>query len=56
MSSEKINSHEFDQGDRSSKFSDFFSFQEVIGAGSFGVCVHAIQKSDRQEYAVKVRI
>jgi hypothetical protein len=55
MSQELPTSHEYDQGDKLAKFSDFFTFREVIGAGSFGVCVHVTQKSDDQDYAVKVR-
>jgi hypothetical protein len=54
MSRQITNSLEFDQGDNINKFSDFFDFKEVIGVGSFGVCVHAVQIADMQEYAVKV--
>ena len=45
---------DLDAGDTTSKFSDFFTFNAVIGKGAFGVVVSAISKSDNKEYAIKV--
>lgn len=45
---------QFDAGDTQVKFSDLFEFQRVLGNGSFGVVVAALQKPYMKECAVKV--
>lgn len=44
----------FDEGDERVVFSRLFVLQNILGKGAFGTVVSAIQKSNSQEYAVKV--
>jgi len=50
----EVDPNQFDEGDEKVKFSDFFHFKKVLGNGSFGVVVSALQKSNMKECAVKV--
>ena len=50
-----MNLFEIEKDDVHAKFSDFFSFQAILGFGSFGVVVSAIAKSTNEECAVKVK-
>ena len=49
-----MNLFEIEKDDLHAKFSDFFTFQAILGFGSFGVVVSAIAKSNNEECAVKV--
>lgn len=48
--------YDVDDGDAIIKFSDFFEPKAILGKGTFGTVVGAVMKSDRKEYAVKVRL
>jgi len=50
----EVDPTQFDAGDEKVKFSDFFIFQKVLGNGSFGVVVSALQKPHMKECAVKI--
>ena len=52
----EVDPNQFDAGDEKVKFSDFFIFQKILGNGSFGVVVSALQKPHMKECAVKVFI
>lgn len=52
----EVDPTQFDAGDEKVKFSDLFIFQKVLGNGSFGVVVSALQKPHLKECAVKVDI
>lgn len=46
--------NELDKEDYIDKFSDFYIFISILGAGSFGKVVHAIDRLTGEEVAVKV--
>jgi calcium/calmodulin-dependent protein kinase I len=45
---------DLDKGDYNDKFSDYYKLVNIIGKGSFGFVVHAIDKYSKDEIAVKV--
>lgn len=45
---------DFDEGDYQEKFSDYYEFVKVLGRGSFGKVVHAIDKYTGDHVAVKI--
>lgn len=46
--------NDLDKGDFADKFSDFYIYISTLGSGSFGKVVHALNRTTRQEIAVKV--
>lgn len=46
--------NEFDKGDYTDKFSDFYIYIATLGSGSFGKVVHALDRQTGLEVAVKV--
>ena len=45
---------EFDKGDYSDKFSDYYVYISTLGSGSFGKVVHALDRQSGEEVAVKI--
>lgn len=46
--------NDLDKGDFTDKFSDFYIYIGILGSGSFGKVVHAINRATGQDIAVKV--
>src|SRR5574343_596948 len=45
---------EFDKGDYTDKFSDYYVYISTLGSGSFGKVVHALDRQSGEEVAVKI--
>lgn len=55
MSLQDAKTYDVDEGDSTIKFSDFFEPKAILGKGTFGTVIGAVMKSNRKEYAVKVK-
>jgi len=55
MSSYDLETFQYDIGDESPRFSEFFELRHIIARSNAGVILAVKYKEDGQEYALKVR-